>query len=87
MVGSGGLEHIGHQLCRDWGAGFVFLVLSSVREVGEDDGDAAGGGGFAGVRYNEQFHQAIVDVVRTSRLKDKHCVVISAAFRTENLTV
>jgi hypothetical protein len=71
VITAGSLEHIGHELRGDGRAGLVFLVLACVWEVGEDGGDAACGGGFAGVDHDQQFHQAIVDIIWASGLEDK----------------
>lgn len=62
MIATGCLQHVGHQL-RCYGCtGFILLVLSCVREVGNHCGDAAGGGSFAGVDDDEKFHEAVIDV-------------------------
>lgn len=78
MVASGRLQHVGNKLCGDRRAGLVLLVLTSVWEVGDDGGDAAGGGGFAGVNHDEEFHEAVVDLARGGRLEDKDCIVLLA---------
>lgn len=71
VVAAGSLEHVSHQPGGDGGTRLVFLVLTSVREVGEDGGDAAGRGRLAGVDHDEQFHDSVVDVARGSRLQDE----------------
>lgn len=73
VVAARRLEHVCHEFCCDGGARLVLLVLSGVGEVGEDGGYAAGGGGFAGVADDKEFHQAVVDVVGASRLEDEDC--------------
>lgn len=71
VVAAGSLEHVSHQSGGDGGTRLVFLVLTSVREVGEDGGDAAGRGRLAGVDHDEQFHDSVVDVAGGSRLQDE----------------
>jgi hypothetical protein len=44
VVTSGFSEHVGDQLGGDRGSGLVFLILTSVREVGKDGGDSTGRG-------------------------------------------
>lgn len=72
VVAAGCLQHVGHQLCGDWSSTSLLFVLAGVREVGEDGGDASCRGGFAGVDGDEEFHEAVVDVVWTRRLQDEH---------------
>ena len=75
MVAARGLEHVGHESRGDRRAALILLVLSRVREVGDDSGDAACGGGLAGVDHDEQLHQTIVDVVGAGRLQDENILV------------
>ena len=43
-VGAGGGDHVGHQLGGDGVAALGLAVLTGIAEVGDDGGDAAGGG-------------------------------------------
>ena len=72
MIASRRLQHIGHELCGDGSPGSILFVLARVGEVGDYGGDAAGGGGFAGVDYDEEFHEAVVDVARGGGLEDEY---------------
>ena len=49
-VSAGGGEHVGHQLGGDGIAGLGLAVLTGIAEVGDDGGDAAGGGALAARR-------------------------------------
>lgn len=71
MIAAGSLEHVGHQLGGDGSARFILLVLAGIRKVGDDGGDATGGGGFASIDDDEEFHQAIVDVTWRSGLENE----------------
>lgn len=71
MVAASGLEHVGHQLSCDRCTALVLLILSRVREVGDDGGDAPGGGSFAGIDHDEELHQAIVDIVGSCGLENE----------------
>ena len=79
MVASSGLKHVGNELGGDWGAGLVFLVLTRVWEVWDDGGDAACGGGLAGVDHDEELHKAIVDFAWGCGLEDEDCMGISVS--------
>ena len=72
MVASRRLQHIRHKLRGDGRARAVFLVLPRVGEVGDYGGDAPCGGGLAGGEYDEEFHEAVVNVARGGGLEDKH---------------
>lgn len=69
MVTPRRLQHVGHQFGRDRRSALVFLVLPGVGEVGDDRGNAAGGGGPACIDHNQEFHKAVVDVVRARGLE------------------
>ena len=71
MVTACRLQHIGHQFCRNRCAGPVFFVLAGVGKIGDDGGDAARGGGFAGGDHDEEFHDSVVDVTRGGGLEDE----------------
>lgn len=71
MIAASRLQHVGNELRRDGGAGFVFLVLARVGKVGDDGCDAARRGGLAGIDHDEEFHKAVVDVARGGRLEDE----------------
>lgn len=63
VVTSCRLQHICHELRRDGRPRFVFLVLSSIWEVRENSRDSSGGGGLAGIDYDKQLHEHVVDVI------------------------
>ena len=71
MITSRRLEHIGHELRGDWSSRLVLLVLSSVREIGDDGGDAACRGSFAGGDDDEEFHDSVIDVAGCGGLKNE----------------
>lgn len=73
MVAAGRLQHVCHQFRSDGSTRLVLLVLAGVGEVGDDGGNAAGRGGLAGVDHDQQLHQAVIDVARSSRLQDEDC--------------
>lgn len=73
MVTTGGLKHVGHELSCDGCTALVLLILTRIREVGNDSSDTPGGGSFAGIDHDEKLHQAIVDIVGSCRLKNKDC--------------
>ena len=85
------LEHISHQFRCDRGATLVLLVLSGVREEGEDGGDALRAGNLAGMDHDTHFHERGVDgaaasiddvhVVLAHRLDDPHMALANPAFR------
>lgn len=60
-VGSGGGEEVCDELCGDGVVGLGLAVLAGVAEIGNDGGDASGGGAAAGVDHNEELHQVVVD--------------------------
>lgn len=64
MVAASRLQHVGNQLCADWGPALVLLVLSRVWEVGNDGRDASGTGSLAGVDHDQKLHEAVIDVAR-----------------------
>src|SRR5215469_6782371 len=51
----------------------VFLIGAAVSIVGDDGGDARGGGPFERVNHNEQFHDGAIDR-RTERLNNEYVV-------------
>ena len=67
-VGAGAGDQVGHQLGRDGIAGLGLAVLTGIAKVGDDGGDAAGGGAAQRVDHNEQFHQGVVYGVHLSVL-------------------
>lgn len=74
VVAASGLEHVGHELSGDRSTTLVLLILAGVGEVGDNGGDTAGGGGLAGVNHDQEFHEAIVDIVRSRGLQDEDCI-------------
>jgi len=74
MITSRGLEHV----CDEFGgyrcAGFIFFVLSSIRETRNDGSDSSSGCCPTGINHDEKFHQIVVDAVR-SCLHDKHILI------------
>lgn len=73
MVAASSLEHVGHELGSDGRTALIFLILTSVREVGDDSGDAPGRSGLAGVDHDKKLHEAVVDIIRPSGLQDEDC--------------
>lgn len=71
MVATGGLEHVRHELCRDRRSRLVFLILTSVGEVGDHGCDTSCRSGLACVDDDEKFHETIVDVAGSGRLEDE----------------
>ena len=59
-VGAGGGEHVGHQLGGDGVTGLGLAVLPGIAVVGDDRGDAAGGGALQRVDHDEQLHEIVV---------------------------
>ena len=59
-VRAGTGDQVGHQLGGDGVAGLGLAVLAGVAEVGDDGGDAPGGGPAEGVDHDEQFHEVVV---------------------------
>ena len=53
MITSRSLEHVGHEFGRNGGAGFIFLVLSSVWETRNDGSDSSSGGCPTGIDHDE----------------------------------
>ena len=60
-VGTGGGDHVGHQLGGNGVTGLGLAVLTGVAEIGDHRGDAAGGGALERVDHDEQLHQVVVD--------------------------
>jgi hypothetical protein len=73
MVAAGGLKHIGHELCCDWRARLILLVLAGIGEVWNDRSNTACRCSFASINHDQQFHQSIVDLARRRRLQDEDC--------------
>lgn len=71
VVTASRLQHVGHKARGDGCSRFVLLILAGVGEVGKDGGNAARGGGFAGVDHNEELHETIVDIAWRSGLEDE----------------
>lgn len=63
MVAAGSLQHIGHELGSNGSTALVLLVLASIREVGNDSSDAAGRSSLASIDHDQEFHEAVVDIV------------------------
>ena len=55
-----GGEHVGHQLGGDGVTGLGLAVLPGIAVVGDDRGDAAGGGALQRVDHDEQLHEIVV---------------------------
>jgi len=75
MITTGGLQHIRHKLRSDGSSTLVLLVLARVGEIRQDGGDAARGGGAAGVDQDEEFHDVVVDVAGFGGLDDEDVLV------------
>ena len=77
MVHTRSLQHVGHELGGDRSPTLILLVLAGVGEIGQDGGDAARGGGAAGVDEDEEFHDVVVDIAGLGGLDDEDCCVWS----------
>ena len=73
MVAAGGLEHIGHELGRDWRSGLVLFVLSGIGKVGDHCCNATGRGSLAGRDDDQQLHYVVVDVTGSCSLNNEDC--------------
>ena len=60
-VGTGGLEQVGDETRADRLATAALLVLTGVRVVGRDDGDALGGCPLGGIEHDQRLHEPLVD--------------------------
>ena len=60
-VRTGGHEHVGNELRGDGVAGLGLAVLTGIAEIGDDRGDAAGGGAAACIDQDQQLHEVVVD--------------------------
>ena len=60
-VGTGGGEHVGHQLGGDGVTGLGLPILAGVAKVGDDGSDTAGGRTTAGVDHHQQLHEIVID--------------------------
>lgn len=77
-MGSRGSRHgSAQQLCACVFVYLVFLVLTGVRETGDDGGDAGRGGDLAGINHDEQLHQVVVDFAAAA-LHDVHVLAAHA---------
>lgn len=76
VVTTSSLQHVGHELSGDRSTALILLVLASIREVGNDSGNAAGRSGLAGIDHDQEFHEAIVDIVGAGRLQDEDCTIM-----------
>lgn len=74
MVAPGNREHVRDELRGDRRSRLVLLVHAGVRETGDDCGDAAGGGAFAGGDEDEELHEVVVDVAAAG-LNDEHILL------------
>jgi len=74
MVAPGGLEHIGDEFSGDGSPRLVLFILAGVRETGDDSCDSAGRGGATGIYHDEEFHEMVVDRIR-SGLDDKNIFI------------
>jgi len=72
VITASSLEHVRHQFRCNGRAGLVLLVLAGVGEIGDYGCDAPGRSGLAGVDHDEEFHEAVVDVVGAGRLQDEY---------------
>lgn len=77
MIAARNLEHVGHELGGDRCTGFVFLVLSCIREIGDDSSDAPRRRGFAGIDHDEKLHESVVDITWWSGLEYENCKTVS----------
>ena len=71
VVAPSSLQHVGHKFRGDRSPTLILLILAGVGEVGKHSGDAAGGGGTAGIDEDEELHDVVVDVARLGGLDDE----------------
>ena len=60
-VGTGGGDHVGHQLCGDGVTALGLAVLTGVAKIGDNRSDTTGAGTAASIDHNQQFHQMVVN--------------------------
>lgn len=82
VVGPGGLKHVGHEFGGDWHSSLVFSILAGVGEQGNNRGDPAGRGLFAGINHDQHLHHEIVDMP-VAGLEDED-VLVSEGVSTEH---
>ena len=70
-VGAGAGDEVGDELCGDGVAALGLTVLPGVAEIGDDGGDAAGGGAAERVDHDEQLHEVVVNGL-AGRLDDEN---------------
>lgn len=72
MVAASRLQHIGHELSRNWGSRLVLFVLAGIGEIWNNCRDAACRSRLASIDDNQEFHEAIVDITGSSGLQDEY---------------
>ncbi len=55
-----GSDEVGDEFGTDGNPAFIFAVLASIAEEGDDGGDAVGGGTTGRVDHDEEFHQVMI---------------------------
>lgn len=73
VVAASSLEHVCHELGSDGRTALILLILTGVREVGDDSSDASGRSGLAGVDHDKKLHETVVDVIGPGGLQDEDC--------------
>tara|TARA_R110001606_G_scaffold367804_1_gene523469 strand:- start:1114 stop:1488 length:375 start_codon:yes stop_codon:yes gene_type:complete len=53
-------DQVGNKLCRDGRAAVSFAVLTRIAKIGNDSGDAAGGGALQGIHADQELHQIVI---------------------------
>jgi hypothetical protein len=74
MITARSLYHVGDEFGCYRGPGFIFLVLSSVRETRNDGSNPSSGSSPTGINHDEKFHQIVVNAVGP-RLHDEHVLI------------
>lgn len=69
------LQHVGNQLSANGRSTLVLLILSRVRKIRDDSGNAPSGSGSTGVDHDEQLHEPVIDIPGRSRLQNKDVLV------------
>lgn len=68
VVAASRLQHVCHELGGDGCTALVFLILAGVGEVGDYGSDASCRGSFAGINHDEEFHESVINIIRTGGL-------------------
>jgi hypothetical protein len=69
------LKHVCNQLGTDGSSRLVLLVLTRIGKAGDNSSDPSGRGSSTSVNHDEELHQTIVDISRSSGLKDENILI------------